>query len=360
MKSENIEYNNIKQPFSPFEIMNQNNSNSNSKIDRFKNFIYTKRIYFISFFILLLLIIIIIIIIIATSGNKDSESNSNQEPKEEEINESFSKYYSQKTKNYMNFITNLEKDNSIAYHYNFQNNSKGSFDNKYQYLYENDTSLISNNSEVGKYLFYEESYLTVETDEINYYKNILKTNPPKHYIYGPSYIKDEYNAGQKLYNPNIKLNDTKDWDGITLSLNFKQSPFAGNSNGGKIFGWGSAEWAKPGFFIALSYGIVFFKQGINNVRYDYEDSVKVGYNESIPETRYLTFRPFRDERWHQIIISMRKITKEEEKYLTELSLKEGDYKCELFMDGESRKNSTASPRDYYGEYQLLFLEMTIM
>ena len=345
MKSENIEYNNIKQPFSPFEIMKQNNSNSDSKIDKFKNFIYTKRIYFIGFFILLLLIIIIIVI--TTSGNKDSESSSNKEPKEEEINES--KYYSQKTKNYMNFITHLEKDNSIAYHYNFQNNSKGSFSNKYQYLYENDTSLISNNSEVGKYLFYEESYLTVETDEINYYKNILKTNPPKHYIYGPSYIKDEYNEGQKLYNPNIKLNDTKDWEGITLSLNFKQSPFAGNSNGGKIFGWGSAEWAQPGFFIALSYGIVYYKQGINNVRYDYEDSVKVGYNESIPETRYLTFRPFRDERWHQIIISMRKVTKEEEKYLTELSLKEGDYKCELFMDGESRKTSTASPRDDYGE-----------
>ena len=94
MKSENIEYNNIKQPFSPFETMKQNNPNSDSKIDKFKNFIYTKKIYFIGIFILLL---IIIIIIIATSGNKDSESSSNKEPKEEEINES--KYYSQKTKN---------------------------------------------------------------------------------------------------------------------------------------------------------------------------------------------------------------------------------------------------------------------
>ena len=42
-------------------------------------------------------------------------------------------------------------------------------------------------------------------------------------------------------------------------------------------------------------------------KYDYADSVKLGYNESIPETRYLTYRPLRDERWHQIIISMRKI-----------------------------------------------------
>ena len=123
-----------------------------------------------------------------------------------------------------------------------------------------------------------------------------------------------------IYSCLIQLNDTKDWEGITLSLNFKQSPFAGNSNGGKIFGWGSADWAQPGFFISLSYGIVFYKQGISNVRYDYEDAEKIGYNESIPEKRYLTFRPFRDERWHQIIISMRKIAKDEEKYLTELSL----------------------------------------
>ena len=244
--------NNIKQPLSSFEIMKQNDLNSDSKIDKLKNFIFKKRIYFIGFFILLLLIIIIIVV--STGGNNnDTESEKKEEDKYD------SKHYSQKTKNYMNFISYLEKDNSIAYHYNFQNNSKGSFNNKYQYLYENDTSLISNDSEVGKYLFYEESYLTIETDEINYYKNILKKNPPKHYIYGPSYIKEEYNTGQKLYNPNIKLNDTKDLEGITLSLNFKQSPFAGNSNGGKIFGWGSADWAQPGFFISLSYGIVFYK-----------------------------------------------------------------------------------------------------
>ena len=161
--------NNIKQPLSAFEIMKQNDSNSESKIDKLKNFIFKKKIYFIGFFILLLLIIIIIVV--STGGKKDSESNSEKEQGEEK-NEPFSKHYSQKTKNYMNFITYLEKDNSIAYHYNFQNNSKGSFNNKYQHLYENDTSLISNDSEVGKYLFYEESYLTIETDEINYYKNI--------------------------------------------------------------------------------------------------------------------------------------------------------------------------------------------
>ena len=47
---------------------------------------------------------------------------------------------------------------------------------------------------------------------------------------------------------------------------------------------------------------------------------------------------------------MRKITKDDEKYLNELSLKDGDFKCELFIDGESRKNSSAKSNDYYGEF----------
>ncbi len=53
---------------------------------------------------------------------------------------------------------------------------------------------------------------------------------------------------------------------------------------------------------------------------------------------------------HQIILTMRKVNKDDEKYLSEINLKEGDFKCELFIDGESRKNSTANPGDYYGEF----------
>jgi hypothetical protein len=285
--------------------------------------------------------------IVVISGEKSSQKIIEQNSS---INEPYSKYWQEKTEKYINLINSLEEKNYIAYHYEFQKDSKGSFENKYQYLYEKDTSLIPNNSDVGNYLFMEESYLRNETDEINYYKNVLKKDPPKHFIYGPSYIKEDYNKGQSLYNPNLKLNDTKDWEGITLSLNFKQYPFTGNSNGGKIFGWGNEKWAQPGFFIGITFGIIYYKQGQQNVRYDKEDSINIGYNESIPETRHLTFRPIRDEKWHQIIISMRKVTKEDEKYLTELSLKEGNYKCELFIDGESRKNSTANPKDNYGEF----------
>ena len=313
-----------------------------NKLYKIKNFIYKKRIYLIAFTVIF--ISIIIIIIASSSGGSKKES---KKPKENF--EPFSNYYSPRTKNYINLLSSLEKENDIAYQYTFDNNSKGSFSNKFQDLYENDTSLIPNKSEVGNYLFHEESYLKIETDEINYYKNVLKKDPPKHYIYGPSYIQEDYNKGEKLYNPNIKLNDTKDWEGMTLSLNIKQQPYMGNSNGGHIFGWGTSDYAKPGFFIGLTYGVIIFKQGKFIYRYDYGDSVKLGYNESIPETRYLTYRPLRDERWHQIIISMRKIKKEEEEYLTELNLKEGDYKCELFIDGESRKNTTADIRGDYGE-----------
>jgi len=92
--------NNIKQPLSAFEIMKQNDSNSDSKIDKLKNFIFKKRIYFIGFFILLLLIIIIIVV--STGGKKDSESNSEKEQGEEK-NEPFSKHYSQKNQKFYEF-----------------------------------------------------------------------------------------------------------------------------------------------------------------------------------------------------------------------------------------------------------------
>ena len=362
MYNKSIEDNGNQQPFSSFEKMNENDLNSPSKFDQIKNFIYRKRIYFMVASLLLLIIIIIVIVSSGSNNKEDKEIQENKETKNEEKEieieqlEPFSKYYSIKTKNYVNFLSSLENNNHTAYHYTFQNNSKGSFINKYQYLYENDTSLIPNNSEVGNYLFHEESYLTMETDEINYYKNILKKSPPKHYIYGPSYIQEDYNMGQKLYNPNIRLNDTKDWEGITLSLNIKHQPFMGNSNGGHIFGWGTSGWKQPGFYISLSYGVIQFKQGKYNGRYDYSDSVKLGYNESIPETRYLTYRPLTDKRWHQIIISMRKVKKEDEEYLSELSLKEGDFKCELFIDGTSRKNTTADIRDDYGELSAFNLD----
>ena len=93
----------------------------------------------------------------------------------------------------------------------------------------------------------------------------------------------------------------------------KQLPLAGNSNGGRIFGWGSSEWKKSGFYLELSYGVIVFRQGLTSMRYEHADSVKLGYNESIPEKRYLTYRPLTDERWHQLIISMRKIKRRRKK-----------------------------------------------
>ena len=328
--------NDFNESFSSFDRMYETDLKKQNKFEKIKNFLIRKKIYVIAGTIIL--IALLIIIIAASKGGKTEEKH-----------EPISKYYSQRTINYLNLLSSLEKDNYIAYQYEFQSNSKSSFAKKYQYLYNYDTSLIPNNSEVGKYLFHKESYLKQETDEINYYKNILKKEPPKHYIYGPSFIKEEYNKGQKLYNPNVKLNSTKDWEGMTISLNIKHQPFMGNSNGGHIFGWGSAEWQKPGFFISLSYGILYFKQGKSNLKYDLEDAVKLGYDANNPEKRYLTNRPLTDEKWHQVIISLRKVTKEDEKYLTELNLKEGEFKSEVFIDGESRKNSTGNIMDDYGE-----------
>ena len=354
MYSSKIENKDIRQSFSSFDEMNLSDLNSPSLLGKTKDFLFRKRLYII---IGTLLISTIVIIIVATAKGGDNEnSNKNAEPMRKF--EPFSpKYYSEKTRNYMDYMASLEQDNYIVYQYNFQNNSQGSFANKYQHLHNVDTSLIPNNSELGNYFFKEESYLTVETNEIDYYRNVLNQEPPKHYIYGPSSIQEEYNRGQRLSNPNIKLNNTHDWEGMTLSLNIKHQPFMGNSNGGHIFGWGTSGWRVPGFFIALTYGVVYYKQGRYNVRYDYADSVKLGYNASIPETRYLTYRPLTDKRWHQITISMRKVTLEDEPYLTELNLREGNYKTELFIDGESRKNATADLVSDYGELSAFSFEL---
>ena len=354
MHSSKLENKDIEQPFSTFDKMNNNDLTPPSSLDKIKDFIYRKRLYIIACSLIIVTIVVIIIMVSAGGGstNEESDNNNKYNPKGKGQGhfEPFSpEYYSEKTKKYSNYISSLEEENYIVYQYDFQNNSEVSFSNKYQYLHNIDTSLHPNNSQLGKYFFHEESYLVSETNEDNYYKNIINQDPPKHYIYGPSSIQEEYNRGQRLSNPNIKLNNTKDWEGMTLSLNIKQQPFMGNSNGGHIFGWGKSGWKLPGFFIALTYGVIYYKQGKYNVRYDYADSVKLGYNQSIPETRYLTYRPLTDKRWHQIIISMRKVTKDDEKYLTELDLKEGNYKTELFIDGESRKNATADIMDDYGE-----------
>ena len=164
------------QPFSSFDKTDDANLNKPTKLENFKNFLLTKKLYIISFFVLLVIIIIIAVISGEKSSQKTIEQNSS-------INEPYSKYWQEKTEKYINMMTYLEEKNYIAYHYEFQKDSKGSFENKYQYLYEKDTSLIPNNSEVGNYLFMEESYLRNETDEINYYKNVLKKDPPKEIIF---------------------------------------------------------------------------------------------------------------------------------------------------------------------------------
>ena len=308
---------NVRKSFSSIDQVNSNQLNSNalnskalnsnvlnsnpSKLELIKNFIVAKKFYFIISSIVLLSAAAVVTgtVVAFNKKNEDNqiennfEGNKTIEFMEENItiDVNFSESYSLSTNNYLKYMSWLEDNNYIACQYNFQNKS---FSNKYQHLYKEDTSLIPNNSQIAKNLFYEESYLVHETDEVKYYKEILKKDPPKHYIYGPSYIQEAYNKGEKLYNPNIKLNDTKNWEGITLSLNFKQLPFAGNSNGGRIFGWGKSDWQKPGFYIALRYGVIHYKEGKTVYKYDYHDSLRMGYDEKIPETRYLTYRPLTD------------------------------------------------------------------
>ncbi len=95
----------------------------------------------------------------------------------------------------------------------------------------------------------------------------------------------------------------------------------GNGNGRNIFDWRNETQEKRGFYIVLSYGAINFKQGKKIISYSYDDSIKLGFNNSIPEKRYLTYRSLVDERWDQIILNMRKYNKDDEKYLNEINLK---------------------------------------
>ena len=68
------------------------------------------------------------------------------------------------------------------------------------------------------------------------------------------------------------------------------------SNGRHIFSWGNITQEKRGFYITLSYRVNNFKQGKKIISYSYDDSLNLGFNNSIPEKRYLTYRSLVDER----------------------------------------------------------------
>lgn len=171
MESKDIEQNFLGKHNSNFDKNILDDKKLISKFGQIKHFIYKKKIYFIVLLVIFLTVTIVIISnLISSENNEETSKNEPIDYKKEEKTdkpeiEPIYNYYSERTKSYLNYLSSLEKENYIAYQYTFQNNSEGSFENKYQYLYDNDTSLIPS-SKIGNLLLYPESYLTVETEEI--------------------------------------------------------------------------------------------------------------------------------------------------------------------------------------------------
>ena len=304
-----------------------------------------KKIIIISSISLIVLICIIIIIVVATSSS--SESNQEQTPKGEENKEiKKENFYSERTKSYLNLIENLSKTNTILYHWNLEldSDNKVIFKNKYQSLYNYSTDLKPLNSSIGHHLYQVENYRTIDTELSKYYKEINQKKPD-HLVYGPSINGKEYAKAQSLYSDEIKLGGKKDKKIYSISFNIKKGKNQGNSNSCNLFGF-NTENNKKGISVTISWGVVYFKAGNYNGGYTYEDSVKLGYKDNDPYTKYLSFRPFYDDRWHHIAIIQKILDEEDLKYIE--GKKVGDVMGEYFLDGMSRKNFTGGLMDDYG------------
>ena len=297
-----------------------------------------KRTIFILIVIFFFLILFAIIIWISLKPKKLN----NIELKESE-------FYTKETKEYLNLIKNLEESNKIAYNWNIKKdiNNELYFINKYSHQYEKDTSLKPINDSISKYLFTNERFLKTEADEKKYY-DYLGKEAPEHFVYGPTYAESEFLEKQYLYSTNTKLN-LSGYDGLTISFNVRAYK-SGNSNNGFLFGWGNQGWNTKGCFVGIDWGVLNFKCGTSTGQYSYEDSVSLGFDDTIPEKRYLTYRPLTgNSRWHQIVLKVSNVTEDELPYLNQTIFKIGTTKVELLFDGSTRKNITGKWLDDYGD-----------
>lgn len=131
-----------------------------------------------------------------------SKSSEEEEPK----NNTKEAFYSARTKSYLNLINNLEKENTLLYHWNLELNQdkQAKFKNKYANLYNYSTDLDPRNETIGYDLYKPENYRIIDTDLKKYYQAVNETQP-EHLVYGPSINGKEYAQEQTLFSDTIKL-----------------------------------------------------------------------------------------------------------------------------------------------------------
>ena len=282
-----------------------------------------------------------------TDKEEDKEKEKDKDEDSEEIKKEYKErdFYSARTIAYYDLINNFEKENSILYHWNLEKDENNNviFKNKYQHLYNYSTDLKPVNESIGYHLFYPENYRIIDTDLSNYYK-AKEEKKPDHLIYGPSINGKEYAKDQSLYSDNIKLGNKNSKKGFSISFNIKKESNFGNTNSADFFGFNTKD--KKGLSVSISWGVIYFRAGGYSNSYTYQDSVDLGYDEKDEYTKYLSFRPFYNNRWHHICIVQKILDEDDLLYIKDKKV--GDVMGEFFFDGMSRKNFSVDLLNDYG------------
>ena len=103
---------------------------------------------------------------------------------------------------------------------------------------------------------------------------------------------------------------------------------------------------KKGLSVTIAWGVIYFKAGSYGSGYTKDDSIKLGYDENDPYTKYLSFRPFYNNRWHHICIVQKILEEDDLLYIKDKKV--GDVMGEFFFDGMSRKNFSGGILDDFG------------
>lgn len=273
---------------------------------------------------------LIIILCVALSGKKEPTQPDTPTPQPIPVEiKKMEEYYSDITNKTLSLINKYNTTGDIAYIFNFPNKDGViSFENEVTKYYNTTTNLLPVNYSLGVYINAKDNYKKIDNERKQYYNETNQTIL-YNYVYGPTLKEDEYMEGQSLLNTEVKVNLTE-WQEATIAFNIKHY-ISGNGNSGILFGFGSTQYKKPGFLVWVSWGQIYFKCGVDSgSSYTYADSVRIGYNESDPEKRNLTYRPLNDKKWHSFAVSVRKMTDEDRKYINDSDTWVN--KAELYID----------------------------
>ena len=103
---------------------------------------------------------------------------------------------------------------------------------------------------------------------------------------------------------------------------------------------------KKGLNVEISWGVIYFRAGSYSSSYTKDNSIQLGYDENDPYTKYYSFWPFYNNRWHHIFIIQKVL--DENDIIYNKNGKVGDVVGEFFFGWMSPKNFTGGLSDDFG------------